>query len=70
MLTDLRSRHVEESLDTPVLRVNEAQKSIDRAAKIVEMSRITHDDLRHLFATMAIEAGVDIADRAALARPP
>jgi len=40
--------------------VNEAQKSIDRAAKIVGMSRITHHDLRHLFATMCIESGVDI----------
>ena len=31
-----------------------------RAAKAVEMERITHHDLRHLFATRCIEAGVDI----------
>jgi integrase len=33
---------------------------MDRAAKIVGMHRITHQDLRHLFATRCIESGVDI----------
>jgi integrase len=36
------------------------KKSIDRAAKLVGAERITHHDLRHLFATRCIEAGVDI----------
>jgi integrase len=43
-----------------VMRVRECQKAMDRAAKIVGMSRITHHDLRHLFATRCIESGVDI----------
>jgi len=43
-----------------VFLVNECQKSMDRAAKIVGMERITHHDLRHLFATICIESGVDI----------
>jgi integrase len=43
-----------------VMSVSECQKSMDRAAKIVGMDRITHHDLRHLFATMCIESGVDI----------
>ena len=33
---------------------------MNRAAKIVGMARITHHDLRHLFATRCIESGVDI----------
>lgn len=40
--------------------VNECQKSMDRAAKLVGMDRITHHDLRHLFATICIESGVDV----------
>ena len=36
------------------------QSNADRAAKIVVMPRITHHDLRHLFATRCIESGVDI----------
>ena len=46
--------------DEPVLQVREAQKAMDRAGKIVGMERITHHDLRHLFATICIESGVDI----------
>ena len=40
--------------------VRECQKSMDRAAEKVGMERITHHDLRHLFATICIESGVDI----------
>ena len=40
--------------------VHECQKAMDRAAKVVGMARITHHDLRHLFATRCIESGVDI----------
>ena len=43
-----------------VMSVRECQKAMDRAAKAVKMKRITHHDLRHLFATMSIESGVDI----------
>jgi integrase len=43
-----------------VLKVGECQRAMDRAAKEVEMARITHHDLRHLFATRCIESGVDI----------
>ncbi|MBK8091520.1 MAG: site-specific integrase [Verrucomicrobiaceae bacterium] len=43
-----------------VMRVQEAQKAMDRAASVVGMERITHHDLRHLFATVCIESGVDI----------
>lgn len=43
-----------------VMPISECQISMDNAAKEIGMSRITHHDLRHLFATTCIEAGVDI----------
>jgi integrase len=56
----MRSERSGESLDTKVFRVNECQKALDRACKKVGTDRITHHDLRHLFATRCIESGVDI----------
>ncbi len=43
-----------------LLRVSVAKEAMDRAAAKVGMDRITHHDLRHLFATTCIESGVDI----------
>jgi integrase len=43
-----------------VCQVGEAEKSLTRACRLAEVARITHHDLRHLFATRCIEAGVDI----------
>jgi integrase len=56
----LRSERPGESLDAKVFRVSECQKALDRACKKVGAHRITHHDLRHLFATQCIESGVDI----------
>ena len=56
----MRSDRPGEPLDAKVFRVAECQKSLDRAAKKVGADRITHHDLRHLFATRCIESGVDI----------
>jgi integrase len=56
----MRSDRPNESLDTKVFRVAECQKSLDRACKKIGTDRITHHDLRHLFATRCIESGVDI----------
>ena len=56
----MRNEREGESLDAKVFRVRECQKSLDRAAKKVGADRITHHDLRHLFATRCIESGVDI----------
>lgn len=59
----------------PVMSVNECQKAIDSAIErlanpeedadgkkpaVIIVPRITHHDLRHLFATRCIESGVDI----------
>jgi integrase len=44
----------------PICKVSECQNSLVRGCKIVGVARLTHHDLRHLFATRCIEAGVDI----------
>jgi integrase len=43
-----------------VLAITECQKALTRACDEIKIKRITHHDLRHLFATRCIEAGVDI----------
>jgi integrase len=44
----------------PICKVGECEKSLTRACKMVGIPKLTHHDLRHLFATRCIEAGVDI----------
>jgi integrase len=44
----------------PICKVGECEKSLTRACKVVGITKITHHDLRHLFATRCIEASVDI----------
>ena len=56
----MRSQRGAEPLDAKVFLVRECQKALDRACKKVGTGRITHHDLRHLFATRCIESGVDI----------
>jgi integrase len=56
----MRGEQGDESLDSKVFSVGECQKALDRACKKVGADRITHHDLRHLFATRCIESGVDI----------
>jgi len=60
LLNNVRATRSRESWATPVLRVKECQGSMNRAARLVGMPRITHHDLRHLYATTAIESGIDI----------
>ena len=60
LLERLRAERPKIQPSDPVMKVRECQKAMDRAAKIVGMTRITHHDLRHLFATRCIESGVDI----------
>jgi integrase len=56
----MRSERSGEPLDVKVFRVGECQKALNRACKKVGTDRITHHDLRHLFATRCIESGVDV----------
>lgn len=60
LLERLRAERADEQPEALVMKVHECQKAMDRAATFVGMMRITHHDLRHLFATRCIEAGVDI----------
>jgi integrase len=60
MLTGLRKGRANEPLTATVMRVFECQNSMTHAAAKIGMKRITHYDLRHLFATICIESGVDI----------
>ena len=56
----MRSERADEPLDGKVFQVCECQKALDRALEKVGAHRITHHDLRHLFATRCIESGVDV----------
>ena len=60
LLETLRAENPDAQATDRVMRVQECQKAMDGAAKRVKMHRLTHHDLRHLFATRCIESGVDI----------
>ena len=60
LLNKMRLPRIAEPNAAKVFLVRESQKSMDRAAKKIGMTRITHHDLRHFFATVSIESGVDI----------
>jgi len=53
-------RGEEEFLNNPVLKVRKFKRSLKNACKDLGLFRLTHHDLRHLFATRCIESGVDI----------
>lgn len=46
--------------DMEIMLVGDARGAMQRAEKIVKIAHISHHDLRHLFATVCIESGVDI----------
>ena len=60
LFTRMLTERQNEERTAKLFRVFECQRSMDRAARKVGMARITHHDLRHLFATICIESGVDI----------
>jgi len=60
LLERLKSENPDALPSHPVMRVRECQQTLNRATKSIGMTKITHHDLRHLFATLCIESGVDI----------
>ena len=60
MLSELRTQRSHESADQPVMRIKECRGALQTACRKLGIPRLTHHDLRHLFATRCIEAGVDI----------
>lgn len=53
----MREARADEPSTAGVLVVRECQKSMERAASKIGMTRITHHDLRHFFANVSIESG-------------
>ena len=60
LLHGLRAERPTEPPSQPVMQVRECQIAINSACKKIGIQRITHHDLRHLFATHCIESGVDV----------
>ena len=60
LIERLKAKQTEAKPTGAVMTVRECQKAMNRAAIKVGMERITHHDLRHLFATRCIESGVDV----------
>lgn len=60
LFTRMLAERNDEPKTAKLFRVHDCEKSMTRAAKVVGMVRITHHDLRHFFATVCIESGVDI----------
>lgn len=60
LLHRMRSERPHEGPNEPVCEVFECSKALVTACKKVGIPKLTHHDLRHLFATRCIESGVDI----------
>ncbi len=60
LLEKIKGLRESESPELRVLRISECRGFLERACKRVGAPRISHHDLRHLFATTAIESGIDI----------
>ena len=56
----LRQKRPTELPTDSVMKVRECQGAITKACERLKISRFTHHDLRHLFATRCIESSVDI----------
>lgn len=56
----MREERPNEAPITPVLRIQECYKALARACEVIGIPKLTHHDLRHLFATRCIESGVPI----------
>jgi integrase len=61
LLERLRAeRGADRFFHTPVLAVRKFKRALLRACRNLGLARLTHHDMRHLFATRCIERGVDI----------
>lgn len=62
LLARMRARRVEEGREVigKVFRVGQCRQALASACRKVGVERLTHHSLRHFFATVCIESGVDI----------
>jgi integrase len=60
LLARLKDKLGTEPCAGPILKVGKCNEALARACKEIGISKLTHHDMRHLFATRCIESGVDI----------
>jgi len=60
LLARLKDKLGTEPCTGPILKVGKCNEALARACKEIGISKLTHHDMRHLFATRCIESGVDI----------
>jgi integrase len=60
LLEEIRESHPDAGPDASVIKFRDCRKALAHACERVGIPRLTHHDLRHLFATRCIESGVDI----------
>jgi integrase len=60
LLNQMQKQRMVNDPDKPVMQVRDVRGALIRGCREVGAPLITHHDLRHLFATTAIESGVDI----------
>jgi integrase len=60
LLGRLRAERPDEPPSQPVMPVQTCKQALRRASQSLGIANLTHHDLRHLFATLCIESGVDI----------
>lgn len=60
LLTGMQAEEIDMRPASKVFLVGTAQNAINSACERIGAARITHHDLRHLFATRCIENGIDI----------
>jgi integrase len=60
LLEEIRRRRPRDGPRVRILRIRECKGALRSACRAVGVKRLTHHDLRHLFATCCIESGVDI----------
>ncbi len=58
LLERLRKQEKEEK--GPILKISRCNEALNRVCNEMGINRLTHHDMRHLFATRCIESGVDI----------
>jgi integrase len=60
LLRRLETNRAGAAATDPIVRLGDIRESMAKSSETVGIEKLTHHDLRHLFATICIESGVDI----------